>query len=153
MTPFLVALHVTIMFAATALAQGPAFLLWRAMRRGDVAAMRGIVDMYQGIGILVGPLYGIGVIVGLVAVFVGGFDPFAPWLIIAYVLTLVAFATPSLVTVPRMIRVGAAAHDSPLDAPSQELRDAISHATTPVFWVDAVLVVLFIVDMVVKPFS
>jgi hypothetical protein len=152
-TPFLIALHVTIMFAATALAQGPAFLLWRAMRRGDVVAMRGIVDMYQGIGILVGPLYGIGVIVGLITVFVGGYNPFAPWLIIAYILTLIAFATPSLVTVPRMVRVGAAAHDSPIEAPSDELRTAISHATTPVFWVDAILVVLFIVDMVVKPFS
>jgi hypothetical protein len=141
------------MFTATAIAQGPAFLLWRAMRREDVAAIRGIVDMYQGVGILVGPIYGIGVIVGLITVFVGGYDPFAPWLIIAYILTLIAFATPSLVTVPRMIRVGAAAHDSPLDAPSDELRTAIRHASTPVFWVDAILIVLFIIDMVVKPFS
>jgi hypothetical protein len=152
-TPYLVALHVTLMFAATALAQGPAFLLWRAMRRGDVLAMRGVVDMFQGAGVLVGPLYGLGVVVGLIAVFVGGFDPFAPWLLIAYVLTIIAFVTPQLVTVPRMIRVGAAAHDSPVDAPSPELRTAISHATTPVFWVDAVLIVLFIIDMVVKPFS
>lgn len=153
MTPVLIALHIILMFTATALAQGPAFLLWLAMRRGDVVAMRGIVDTYQGIGMLVGPLYGIGVIVGLVTVFVGGYDPFAPWLIIAYILTLIAFATPSLVTVPRMIRVGAAAHDSPVEAPSDELRAAISHATTPVFWVDAILIVLFIIDMVVKPFS
>lgn len=153
MTTALVALHVLVMFAATTVSQGPAFLLFRAMRRGDVPAIRTVVGQYRGLGAFIGPLYGLGVVIGVVTVFVGDYDPFAPWLLIAYGLTVVAFATPQLVTVPRMMRIGAAAEASPTDAPSQELRAEISRASGPVFWIDAALIVLFIVDMVVKPFS
>ena len=52
-----------------------------------------------------------------------------------------------------MMRIGAAAEASPTDAPSPELRAEIARASGPVFWIDAALIVLFIVDMVVKPFS
>jgi hypothetical protein len=153
MTTALITLHVLVMFAATAVSQGPAFLLYRAMRRGDVPAIRTLVNQYGSLGAFIGPLYGLGVLLGLVTVFVGGYDPFEPWLLIAYGLTLVAFATPQLVTVPRMMKIGAAAEESPADAPSPELRAQISRASGPVFWIDAALIVLFIVDMVVKPFS
>ena len=153
MTPFLIALHIIIMFTATALAQGPAFLLWRAMRREDVAAMRGIVDTYQGIGIVVGPLYGIGVIVGLIAVFVGRVRPVRP--VADHRLRPYAHRLRDPVA-----RDGPAHDPGRLGRPRQparravaELRAAISHATTPLFWVDAILIVLFIIDMVVKPFS
>jgi hypothetical protein len=152
-TPALIALHVIVMFAATVVSQGPAVLLYRAMRRSDVAGIRGIMDHFQSLAVLIAPMYVTGVLIGLVTVFVGGYDPFAPWLLIAYGLTVVAFSTPMLVTTPRMARVGAAAAASPLDAPSPELRAEIGRATSPVFWVDAALIVLFIVDMVVKPFS
>jgi hypothetical protein len=152
-TTALVVLHVLVMFAATVVSQGPAVLLYRAMRRGDVAGIRGVLDQFQGVAALIGPMYGAGVAIGLVTVFVGGYDPFAPWLIIAYVLTAIAFTTPMLVTTPRMMRVGAAAAASPIDAPSAELRAEIGRATSPVFWVDAALIVLFVIDMVAKPFS
>jgi hypothetical protein len=149
----LVVLHVLVMFTAVAISQGPAILLYSAMRRGDVTAIRGVGDGFGRIGRFIGPMFGIGVIIGLVAVFVGGFDPLAPWLLIAYGLTVIAFLTPMLVTGPRMMRVIEAAAASPVEAPSSELRDAIRAAAGPVFWVDAVLIVLFIVDMVAKPFS
>ena len=153
MTPVLVALHIIIMFAATSISQGPAFLLYRSMRRNDVPGIRAVLGQYQGLGPLIGPTFGLGVLVGLVTVFVGEYDPLAPWLLIAYGLTVVAIATPRLVTVPRMMRVGAAAAASPADAPSPELRAEINRAAGPVFWIDAAILVLFIVDMVVKPFS
>ena len=153
MTTALVVLHVLVMFAATAISQGPAFVLWRAMRQGNVSAIRGVLDQYQGIGPMIGALYGAGVVVGVITVFVGGYDPFEPWLLIAYALTVVAFATPQLVTAPRMSRLAGAAATSPLEGPSAELRAEIARATSPVFWIDALLVVLFVVDMVGKPFS
>jgi hypothetical protein len=153
LAPALVALHVIVMVAATVISQGPAFLLYRAMRHGDVAGIRGILDNYQGLGAFIAPLYIGGVLIGVVTIFVAGFDPFEPWLIIAYVLTVIAFLTPQFVTVPRMLRVGAAAATSPVDAPSDELRAEIARASGPVFWVDAVLIVLFLIDMIVKPFS
>ena len=153
MTVALVVLHVVVMFTAVAISQGPAILLYGAMRRGDVAAIRGIGAGYGRIGPLIGALFGIGVLIGLLAVFVGGYDPLAPWLLIAYGLTVVAFLTPRLVTVPRIMRVVEAAEGSPADAPSPELSEAIRAAVGPVFWVDAILLVLFVVDMVGKPFS
>ena len=153
MTTALVVLHVLVMFTAVAISQGPAILLYSAMRRGDVAAIRGVGDGFGRVGRFIGPLFGVGVVIGLAAVFVGGFDPLAPWLLIAYGLTVVAFLTPMLVTGPRMMRVIEAAAASPVDEPSAELRSAIGAAVGPVFWVDAVLIVLFIVDMVAKPFS
>lgn len=149
----LVALHVLIMFSAVAISQGPAFMLHAAMRRGDVAAIRGVSGQFAPLGRFIGPTFGVGVLVGLAAVFVGEFDPFAPWLLIAYGLTVLAIATPRLVTVPRMMRVGQAAAASPLEEPSADLRAAITAATTPIYWLDAAILALFIIDMVVKPFS
>jgi hypothetical protein len=149
----LVLLHILVMFTAVAISQGPAVLLYSAMRRGDVAAIRAVGEGFGRVGRFIGPMFGIGVLIGLVAVFVGGFDPLAPWLLIAYGLTVVAFLTPILVTGPRMMRVVEAAAASPTEEPSPELRSAIGAAAGPVFWIDAALIVLFIVDMVVKPFS
>ena len=153
MIVLLVLLHIMVMFTAVAISQGPAVLLYSAMRRGDVAAIRAVGDGFGRVGRFIGPMFGIGVLIGLAAVFVGGFDPLAPWLLIAYGLTVVAFLTPMLVTGPRMMRVVEAAAASPTEEPSPELRTAIGAAAGPVFWIDAALIVLFIVDMVVKPFS
>ena len=153
MIVLLVLLHILVMFTAVAISQGPAVLLYSAMRRGDVAAIRAVGEGFGRIGRFIGPMFGIGVVIGLVAVFVGGFDPLAPWLLIAYGLTVVAFLTPILVTGPRMMRAVEAAAASPTEEPSPELRSAIAAAAGPVSWIDAVLIVLFIVDMVVKPFS
>jgi hypothetical protein len=153
MIVLLVLLHIMVMFTAVAISQGPAVLLYSAMRRGDVAAIRAVGDGFGRVGRFIGPMFGIGVLIGLAAVFVGGFDPLAPWLLIAYGLTVVAFLTPMLVTGPRMMRVVEAAAASPTEEPSPELRSAIGAAAGPVFWIDAALIVLFIVDMVVKPFS
>lgn len=153
MTLALVVLHVIVMFAAVAISQGPAFLLYRATRRGDVAAIREVGGAFGQASGLIGALFGIGVVLGLLAVFIGGYDPLAPWLLIAYVLTVIAFATPQFVTGPRIMRVIEAAAASPADAPSDDLRSAIAASSAPVFWIDAALIVLFIIDMVVKPFS
>ena len=49
MTPALIALHVSVMFAATVVSRGPAVLLYRAMRRSDVAGIRGIMDHFQSL--------------------------------------------------------------------------------------------------------
>lgn len=153
MTTALVVLHVLIMFGAVAISQGPTFMLYGAMRRGDVASIRGIAAQFNRLGRFIGPAFGIGVVIGLIAVFTGGYDPLAPWLIIAYVLTVIAFLTPQLVTGPRMMRVVQAAEASPLDAPSPDLRAAITANAGPIFWVDSALIVLFVIDMVAKPFS
>ena len=153
LTAVLVFLHVTVMFAAVAISQGPAFLMYRAMRRNDVAGIRALGGQFAAIGPKIGMVFGVGVLIGLITVFVGGWNPLSPWLLIAYGLTVIATLTPRLITAPRMMRVGMAAAQSPLDAPSAELRREIDPATQPVYWLDAAIIVLFLVDMVVKPFS
>lgn len=153
MTTALVVLHVLVMFTAVALSQGPAFVLYSAMRRKDVPAIRAVGASLGRIGPMIGPIFGLGVLIGLAAVFASGFDPFEPWLVIAYVLTVVAILVPRFVTVPLMMRVTIAAADSPTDAPSPALTEAIRGAVGPAFGIDAAIIVLFIVDMVAKPFS
>jgi hypothetical protein len=152
-TALLVFLHISVMFSAVAISQGPAFMLYRAMQKHDVAGIRAIGGQFATIGPKIGMVFGVGVVIGLITVFVGGWNPLSPWLLIAYVLTVVAILTPRLVTAPRMMRVGMAAAQSPLDAPSPELRSEIAAATQPIYWLDAAILVLFVVDMVVKPFS
>jgi hypothetical protein len=152
-TSLLVFLHISVMFSAVAISQGPAFLLYRAMRRNDVAAIRAIGGQFATIGPKIGMVFGVGVVIGLITVFVGGWNPLSTWLLIAYVLTVVAMLTPRVLTAPRMMRVGRAAVQSPLEAPSPELRSEIAAATQPVYWLDAAILVLFVIDMVVKPFS
>lgn len=152
-TALLVFLHITVLFAAVAISQGPAFMLYRAMRRDDVAGIRAIGTQFSALAPTTGMLFGVGVVIGVIAVFVGDWDPLAPWLLIAYALTVASMLTPRLVVVPRLAQVGAAAAESPLDAPSPELRSAIASATRPIYWLDAAILVLFLIDMVVKPFS
>lgn len=153
MTAIFTTLHIVLMFAGVALTQGAAILLYQALRRNDVTGIRGVLGGMRNVSPWMGPTFGLGVLFGLVAVFVGGFNPLAPWLLIAYVLTLVAFVIPRIVTIPRAMRLGAAAGKSPADSPSPELRAEIAAATTPVFWLDAAIIVLLIADMVLKPFA
>lgn len=153
LTAVLVFLHIAVIFAAVTISQGTAFMLYRAMQRNDVAGIRAIGGEFAAIGPKIGMFFGVGVLIGLAAVFVGGWDPLSPWLLISYGLTLVAVLVPRLLTAPRMVRVGVAAAQSPLEAPSPELRRAIAEATHPVYWLDAAILVLFVLDMVVKPFS
>jgi hypothetical protein len=152
-TALLVFLHIAVMFVAVTISQGTAFMLYRAMRRDDVAAIRAIGGEFTTVVPKIGMFFGVGVAIGLVAVFVGGWDPLAPWLLISYGLTVVAVLVPRLLIEPRMLRVGMAAAQSPLEVPSAELRSAIAHATHPVYWLDAAILVLFVLDMVAKPFS
>lgn len=153
MTQLLITSHVILMFVGVAMSQGPALLLWNALRRGDVVAIRGILNTGRISAKFIGPVYLVGVLLGLVAVFTGKYNPLAGWLIIAYVLTLVAFISPQVLITPTYKRLGMAAGASPIEAPSAELRAEIVRATTPVFWLDALVILLLIIDMVLKPFS
>jgi hypothetical protein len=81
--PIFIFLHVLAMFIAVALAYGPAALLVVATQRKDVRALRAISSTNERVGPLVGIFFGLGIVLGLVSVFVYGFDPLQGWPLVA----------------------------------------------------------------------
>lgn len=147
-------LHVAVMFAAVATALGPAYILGRIGRSGDVPAIRRSFALAAPLGRAIPILYGIGALLGIVTIFTSHLNPFEPFLLIAYALFVVAGVVGARVNDPWFRRVVRLSAESSDQAPSPELaaalRDPLMRA---VDWFDRLLVLAFIFDMVVKPFS
>ena len=152
--PIFVFLHVLAMFSAVALAYGPAALMVVASRRNDVRSLRGITATSEKLGPVVGILFGLGIVLGVTAIFVHGFDPFQGWLVIAYVLVGISLLMTFAFTNPWLAKVRRAAAVSPDDQMSPEL-DALvnSSRNRALLAFDALLIVLLIADMVLKPLN
>ena len=147
-------LHVATMFAAVSVALGPGLLLERIGHSGDVRAIRRAFGMAAPIVKLIPPLYGLGALLGIVAIFTNGFNPFAPFLLIAYALFILATVVGIRVNNPWFSRVVKLSGESPDDAPSPELSAAIDDPTIRwVNWLDRLIILVFIFDMIVKPFG
>jgi hypothetical protein len=151
--PIFVFLHVATMFVAVAVAYGPTALLIAATRRGDVLALRSISGTYNRLGErVVGPLFGVGVLFGVIAIFAHGFDPLQGWLVIAYVLLILVLIVTFGFTTPWMNKLQAAAEASPDDRMSPELAQLLgSPRNRLLLAVDAGLIIAIIADMVLKP--
>lgn len=83
---FLKFLHVAFMFMGTALAIGPAALLFLLVRSSDIAAIRGAFMRSERIFQISTACYGLGIIFGFAAALAGTLDLTASWLLLAYVL-------------------------------------------------------------------
>jgi hypothetical protein len=152
--PIFIFLHVLAMFTAVALAYGPAALMVVASRRRDVRALRAIVGTSERLGPAVGAAFATGIILGLVSVFLYNFDPLQGWLVIAYVLVVISLGMTFLFTNPWLQKVSAAAEASPDDAMSPELSALVnSPRNQALLAFDALLIVLLIADMVLKPIT
>lgn len=146
-------LHILTMFTAVALAYGSHLLTLVAVRSNDVSTVRAVTRTVGRIGPWIGPVFGVGVILGIVAIFTNGFNPLAPWLVIAYVLTALAIVWANAFTVPHNKALAVAAGESPDDAYSDELRRAIRDNFGLIAVLDVLIIVALIADMVLKPFS
>ena len=147
-------LHIAVMFAAVAAALGPAYLLQRIGRSMDVPAIRRSFALAAPLVSAVPILYGIGAALGVVAIFTNGLNPFAPFLLIAYALFLLAGFVFATVNGPWQKLVTQLAAASADQVPSAELNAALRDPRmAAVAWFDPLLVLAFIFDMVVKPFS
>ena len=150
--PIFVFLHVLTMFTAVALAYGPAALIVLASRRNDVRALRGIVTTYDRLSGVVGATFGLGIVFGFLAVFLHRFDPLLGWLVIAYILVIASLLMTFTFTNPWIKKVAAAAQASPDDAMSAELDTLVKGPRNQLLLtVDALIIVLLIADMVLKP--
>lgn len=147
-------LHVFTMFSAVAIGYGSVFLVAVAARRRDVPALRGVLATTKRIERIIGPLFLLGIVLGIVAVFANNFNPLAPWLVIAYVLAALATISGIVVLGPWLAALGVAAADSSDDAPSPQLEAVIRNRRWQMLVVlDVLIVVALIADMVLKPFS
>lgn len=144
-------LHIGIMFAAVAVAVGGELILSRATATRNVLTIRGTFGAAAGVMRWVPVLFGLGALVGIVAALVGSFDPFAPWLISAYVLFVIAMAVGGQIGAWAQ-RVGMAAAASPTEAPSAELQAAIDDPRAAILrYLNWAIVIGFIALMVFKP--
>jgi hypothetical protein len=147
-------LHIATMFTAVTLTIGPTVLLRRIGKSGDVSAIRRSFAMAAPIIKAAPALYGLGAALGIVAIFTNGFDPFQPFLLIAYGLFVLATFVGIRFNAPWFARVSEAAANSPDAAPSPELAAELESPISRFLdWFDPILILLFIFDMVVKPFG
>jgi hypothetical protein len=147
-------LHIATMFTAVTLTIGPTVLLRRIGKSGDVSAIRRSFAMAAPIIKAAPALYGLGAALGIVAIFTNGFDPFQPFLLIAYGLFVLATFVGIRFNAPWFARVSEAAANSPDAAPSRELAAELESPISRFLdWFDPILILLFIFDMVVKPFG
>jgi hypothetical protein len=142
------------MFTAVALTIGPTFLLRRIGESGDVPAIRRSFAMAGPIIKVAPALYGLGAALGVVAIFTNGFNPFQPFLLVAYGLFVVATVVGIRVNAPWFQRVAGASAESPDAAPSPELAAALDAPVARFLdWFDPLIILAFIFDMIVKPFG
>jgi uncharacterized membrane protein YbhN (UPF0104 family) len=139
--------HVGSMFLATALAIGPAVLLYLIARNGSVDTIRRAFAHTTLVFRFGAAFYGLGLLFGFATALNGSIPVTAPWLIAAYVLILVLIAFNF--TFERWThRVEDAVSEGTDSAPPSVLRSA-----TPSFalagMITATLLIVFV--MVVKP--
>jgi hypothetical protein len=150
----IVFLHVVTMFTAVAAALGPAYLLQRISRNADVPTIRRSFALAGPIFKAIPIFFTTGAALGIVAIFTNGFDPFEPFLLIAYVLFVMATVVGITMDAPWERRVTQLAAESADEAPSPELTAALGDPRMKwVNWFDRLIILAFIFDMVVKPFS
>ena len=145
-------LHIITMFMAVSFSVGPEILLHRIARTREVCTIRNAFRVGQPLGIAVPILFVIGLLFGLTAAFTGGFDFFAPWLILAYIIFAIAFIVSAAITGPWQEKVGMAAAASPDDKPSAELAALIDAKTAQyATWTLAIAIIAIVFVMVTKP--
>jgi len=146
-SPFLF-LHILTMFAIVATHSGPQLLALAAARTGQTSALGAIGSLYARTGRAVPPLGILGALLGLATAVTGEFDLLAPWLLIAYALFVLLIVFGGVVSYPYIMRASEAAREN---RPNWE--QLLGRRLTLIVTGDALILVLIIADMVLKPFA
>ena len=147
--------HIALIFLAFALVWATDLLFYQAARREDV---RGLVTIarYGRTLIPVGIVcFFVGIGFGLLNVFVGRFNVFAPWLLITYGLVALMIVLGIFVETPIFERMAKRAEEEADAAePSPELRRMMSDTRPLVFLgISVALWIAVIYVMVMKPLT
>lgn len=147
-------LHIATMFTAVAASLGPSYVLQRVSRNATVPTIRSTFALAAPVYKAIPILFGVGALLGIVTAFTSGRSLLQPFLLIAYVMFVLATFVGIRFNTPWFNRVVKASAESPDAAPSVELNAALKDPNTR--WVDGfdrIIVLAFLVDMVFKPFS
>jgi hypothetical protein len=154
LTPLVLFLHITTMFAAITVGYGITLFMRLAFMTGQVTALKGVGMAASRLGPVIPILFFTGGGFGLLTAILGGYDLLAPWLVIAYVLFAIAMIIGIRVNAPEAQRLGMALRTTPDGPIPAEIATYFTDPRTN--WItafDVLLPVLLIFDMVVKPFS
>ena len=150
---FLVFLHVLTMFTGVALGYGAMAWLWLSARSRDLVAMRGMLSAFQKYEKLIPATFTLGIALGVLAIFVNGYDPLTPWLVIAYLLAAGLVLSGSLVLGPWLKRVGEAVAGMAGDRADVLPAPFSDRRSVTLLLLDLGMLIGIIADMVLKPFS
>jgi uncharacterized membrane protein len=147
-------IHVMAVVLAIGISIGPEILLNRIARSNDVRAIRAGFKMASPLAKAAPPFYVAGLLTGLGAVWSGGWNFAAPWLLISYGIFAVMIALDAGFRVPWVKRVLAAATASPDGALSAELQSALADRRgTITTWAGPPAILIMVFLMVYKPFQ
>jgi uncharacterized membrane protein len=143
-------LHILSMFAAVTVVVGTEWWATYAVRRRDAGALRAyfrVAPQAEKVGTI---LFLLGIVFGLIAAVVIGWNLLVPWLLLTYVLVVVTIAV-GFATVPYLKRVEAALPQDG-DASTAEFEAITSSPTTLVASaIGAIAVAAIVALMVYKP--
>jgi hypothetical protein len=148
-------LHISLIFAGITVGYGVTLMLRVAYMSGQVGIMRGVGFAAGKVGPAIPILFIAGGVFGLLTGIASGLDLLAPWLLIAYVLFVIAMLIGFFENAATGRKLGpllmAADPGQPIPAAVRELFD--SPRARYLLVIDVLLPFLFVFDMVVKPFS
>ena len=150
----LIYLHIFTMFVAVALSFGSVLMLHRVAATGNVAAIRTLFGAATPIARLIPMIFGVGMLLGIVAAIEMGFNLLAPWLLIAYGLSIASSIIGGAVTGRWAANVGKAAAMAQGESASPELQQLLNdNRATRALWINLAVIALVVLDMVIKPFG
>lgn len=145
-------LHIVSMFAAVTVVVGA--MLWAvwAIRTHDVAALRAYFRFVPQADKLGTVLFVMGIVFGLVAAVVIGWDLLIPWLVVAYILVVVTIILGGPIAGPYLKRVETALPTGDDESASEELSGLLASPLPVIVAVLSILAVAGIIAMMVfKP--
>ncbi len=147
-------LHIVSMFFAVALALSTELVVRAVAGSGDAHAIRTAVARVKPLGSGATLFFLLGIVFGIIAALTGQIDLLAPWLVLAYVAVIGAFAIGLFITDPWVNRLEAAASTAGDSAGSSSLQAVIAEPLPRwATWVLMGLITLLVFLMVVKPFA
>jgi uncharacterized membrane protein len=154
LTPILLFVHISLMFAGITISIGPALVMRIAERSGQMALVRGVALASKPIGPAI-PIFFISAgIFGLLTAINVGYNLLAPWLVIAYALFLVLLITGAGISRTFLIRLVPLVQDAPDGGLTEPVRELLAEPRYRLVNIlDYVVILALIFDMVAKPFS
>lgn len=145
-------LHVVTMFFAVALAISGELVLRRVAQSREPAAIRVAVARTKPLSSISGGLFLLGAAFGVIAAITGQIDLLRPWLVMAYLAFVAAFAIGFTITDPWVARLERAAGASPVDGSTESLDAVVDDRRARIgTWGLQLLVAVLVFLMVVKP--